>query len=93
MVSKVGTCSLTRLVGVCEVGAKVVDQVQVPPVLDEDPHLPERLLGHLVELLPAQAELVTLVCSEHLLEDVLVVRRVGLSLRAVDEALDLTGGE
>lgn len=91
--SEGGICSLTRLVRVCEVGAKVVDQVQVPPVLDEGSHLPERLLGHLVQLLSAQAKIVTLICSEHLLEDVLVIRRVRLSLRTVDKALNLTVGK
>lgn len=73
--------------------AKVVDQVQVTPVLDAGSHLPESLLGHLDQLLSAQAEVVALVCTEHLLEDVLVIRRVLLSLRTVNKPLDLTGGK
>lgn len=63
------------------------------PVLYAGSHLPESLLGHLVQLLSAQAQIVTLIRSEHLLEDVLVVGRALLSLRAVDKPLDLTVGK
>lgn len=91
--SEGGLFSLTRLVGVREVRAKVEDQVQVAPVLYAGSHLPESLLGHLVQLLSAQAKTVTLVCTEHLLEDVLVIRRVLLSLRTVNKPLDLTAGK
>lgn len=73
--------------------AKVVDQVQVTPVLYAGPHLPESLLGHLDQLLSAQAEVVALICAEHLLEDVLVIRRVLLSLRTVNKPLDLRVGK
>ena len=62
----------------------------MPSVLNPSPHLPESLLGHLVELLPAQAEIVALVGTDHLLEDVLVIRRVPLSLRTVNKPFDLT---
>lgn len=91
--SEGGVSSLTRLVGVCEVRAKVVDQVQVTPVLYAGSHLPESLLGHLDQLLSAQAEVVALICTEHLLEDVLVIRRVLLSLRTVNKPLDLRVGK
>lgn len=64
----------------------------MPPVLDAGSHLPESLLGHLVELLSAQAQMVALICTEHLLEDVLIIGRVLLSLRTVNKPLDLTAG-
>lgn len=54
--------------------------------------LSEGLLGDLVQLLPAQAEVVPLVGEQHLLEDVLVIRGVPPGLGAVDETLDLKGG-
>lgn len=81
----------TRLVGVGEARAEVVDQVQVAPLLHAAPCLSEGLLGDLVQLLPAQTQLVALVGAHHLLEDVMVVGGVPLRLRGVDEALDLTG--
>lgn len=84
--------SLTRLVGVSEARAEVVHQVQVASLLHAAPRLSEGLLGHLVQLLAAQAQVVALVGAQHLLEDVLVIRRVLLRLGAVDETLDLTAG-
>lgn len=83
---------LTRLVGVSEPRAEVVHQVQVTPLLHAAPGLSESLLGNLVELFSAQAQVVAHIGAQHLLEDVEVIRRVPLSLRAVDETLDLTGG-
>lgn len=89
----VPTRSLTRLVGVSEVRAKVVHQVQVTSLLYAGPDVSESLLGDLVQLFSAQAQVVTLIGTEHLLEDVWVIRRVALCLRTVDEPLDLTGGK
>lgn len=70
--------------------AEVVHQVQVAPLLYAGPDVSESLLGHLVQLFSVQAQLVALVSTEHLLEDVLVIRRVPPCLRTVDESLNLT---
>lgn len=61
-------------------------------VLYAGSHLPESLLGHLVQLFSAQAKIVTLICTQHLLQDVQVIRGVLLSLRAVNKPLDLMVG-
>ncbi len=63
------------------------------PLLHAAPALTESFLGDLVQLFSAQVQGVALIGTQHQLEDVLVIRRVPLSLRTVDEALDLTGGE
>lgn len=83
---------LTRLVSISEARAEVVHQVQVTSLLHAAPGLSESLLGHLVQLFSAQAQFVALIGAQHLLEDVLVIRRVPLRLGTVDETLDLTGG-
>ena len=61
------------------------------PLLHLAPGLSEGLLGDLVQLFSAQAKVVALVDAQHLLEDVLVIRRVPLGLGTVDETLDLKG--
>lgn len=61
------------------------------PLLHVAPGLPEGVLGDLVQLFPAQTQVVALVGAQHLLQDVLVVRGVSVGLGAVDETLDLTG--
>lgn len=61
------------------------------PLLHLAPRLSESLLGDLVQLFPAQAQVVALIGTQHLVEDVLVIWRVPVRLRAVDETLDLTG--
>lgn len=90
--SSISLYYLTRLIGVGEARAKVVDEVQVTAVLYTAPGLSERLLGDLVYMLPGQAEVVAIVGTQHLLEDVLVIRRVLSYLGTVDETLDLTKG-
>lgn len=62
-------------------------------VLHAAPGLSESFLGDLVQVFFAQAQVVALIGTQHLLEDVLVIRRVPLRLRTVDETLDLTGGK
>lgn len=84
--------NLTGLVGVSDARAEVVHQVQVTPLLHAAPGLPESLLGDLVQQFPGQAQVVALVGAQHLLQDVMVIRRVPLRLRTVDEALNLTRG-
>lgn len=91
-ISLVSLPGLTRLVGVCEVRAEVVHQVQVTSLLHAAPSLSESLLGDPVQLFSAQGQVVALIGSQHLLEDVWVIRRVPLRLRTVDETLDLPGG-
>lgn len=73
--------------------AEVVHQVQVTSLLHAAPGVSESLLGDLVQLFSAQAQVVAIIGTQHLLEDVLVIRRVPLRLRTVDETLDLTGGK
>jgi len=87
------TRSLTGLVVVGEARAEVVDQVLVAPLLQAAAGLREDLLGDLGQLPRAQAQVVALVGAQHLVVDVLVVRRVLVRLGAVDVPLDLTGGE
>ena len=69
--------------------AEVVHQVQVASFLHAAPGLPESLLGDLVQLFSAQAQFVALICTQHLLEDVVVIWRVLVCLRTVDEPLNL----
>ncbi|TNN34014.1 hypothetical protein EYF80_055827 [Liparis tanakae] len=83
---------LTGLVVVGEARAEVVDQVLVAPLLQAAAGLREHLLGDLGQLPGAQAQVVALVGAQHLVVDVLVVRRVLMRLGAVDVALDLRGG-
>ncbi len=85
--------SLTRLIGVSEVRAKVVHQVKVTSLLHAAHGLTESLLGDLVQLFPAQTQVVAVIGAQHLLEDVLVIWRVPVSLGTVDEPLDLSGGD
>lgn len=73
--------------------AEVVHQVQVTSLLQASPGLSESLLGDLLQLFSAQAQVVALVGTQHQLVDVLVIRRVPLCLRTVDEPLNLTGGK
>lgn len=84
---------LTGLVGVSEVRAEVVHQVQVASLLDASANVPERLLGQLVQLLSVQAQFVSFVGAGDLPVDVRVVGRVFPRFRTVDEALDLIGGQ
>lgn len=87
------TSDLTRLVGVSEVRAEVVHQVQVASLLDASANVPERLFGQLVQELSAQAQFVSFVGAGDLPVDVRVVGRVVPRFRTVDEALDLIGGQ
>lgn len=73
--------------------AEVVHQVQVTSLLHAAPGVSESLLGNLVQLFSAQAQVVALIGTQDLLEDVLVIGRIPLRLRTVDETLDLTGAK
>lgn len=72
--------------------AKVVHQVHVTSILHQGPGFSEGLLGNLVQLFSAQTQVVALVSTQHVLEDVLVIRRVPVCLGTVYETFDLIGG-
>lgn len=80
---------LTGFVAVCEVRAKVVKHVVKSSPLQEVARLSEGLLSDLVQMTSAQAQVVALVGTQNLLEDVLIIRRVLLHLGTVDVALNL----
>lgn len=60
--------------------------------LHEGPGFSEGVLGDLVQMFSAQTQVVALVSTQYLLEDVLVIRRVPMCLRTVDETLNLIEG-
>lgn len=72
--------------------AKVVHQVHVTSVLHEGPSFSEGLLGDLVQLFSAQQQVVALVSTHYLLENVLVIWRVPMGLGTVDETFNLIEG-
>lgn len=63
----------------------------MPSLLQRAPCLSKGLLGYLVHLFSAQGEIVALIGSQDQLQYVLVIWRVPLGLRTVDEALNLIG--
>lgn len=63
------------------------------PLLHAGPDVSESLFGQLVQVLSAQTQLVAFIGTEHLLEDVLVIRRVAPCLLTVNKALNLMGAQ
>lgn len=62
-------------------------------LLHAGPDVSESLFGQLVQVLSAQTQLVAFIGMEHLLEDVLVIRRVAPCLWTVNKALNLMGAQ
>lgn len=73
---------------ICEVTAKVVDEIKVASLLEPDAHISEGILSHELELLSGEAKAVASSRLFHGPQHISIVRE-GIRPRLVDEPLDV----